>query len=302
MGFMNKISKMKSFFFDEVEEEDVKKSNTKTIVRERAVEEKKEKVVKTNEDLSKTQEVEELYFEDISDVVTPSPKEIKSRVVKNEPEFKFPQFSEEDFMVPKKRPEPIIPVKKEEPKPLLYQGSKRKEEQKKFKPSPMISPIYGLLDKEGHEVKTESKSKERKSVSKDDITFEEVRKKAYGNIDEEIENTLKRLSKKTIEEAEKEMEDEEKELSRTKNKEKERKEVLKKTIVVDHESEEDDDDMILPNINFREIDVDKERNRNKKVTEKNNKHSVEDDDDDDTKEQDLFNLIDTIYSGERKDN
>ena len=54
--------------------------------------------------------------------------------------------------------------------------------------------------------------------------------------------------------------------------------------------------MILPNVNFKEIDVDLERS---KVNEKN--HTVSnsnayDDDDDDTKEQDLFHLIDTMYS------
>ena len=57
--------------------------------------------------------------------------------------------------------------------------------------------------------------------------------------------------------------------------------------------------MILPNVNFKEIDVDEERNKSKKTVNKKKEVSkVEDDDDDDTKEQDLFNLIDTMYSKE----
>ena len=102
-----------------------------------------------------------------------------------------------------------IKVKKEE-KPLLYQGSKRREETKKFKPSPIISPIYGLLDEDGNMKKTDSKSSDTPSKKRENITIEDIRKKAYGTLDEEYENTMSRLSKKTIEEAEAEMEKEEK--------------------------------------------------------------------------------------------
>ena len=123
----------------------------------------------------------------------------------------------------------------------------KKEEVKKFKPSPIISPIYGLLDKEGNRVVNDSSNKESFTNSKD-VTFDDVRKKAYGSLDDEIENTLKKLSKKTIEEAERDMEEEEKNLSRTAKK-----------------SSEISDDY---------------------------------DEDDDTKEQDLFNLIDTMYKKE----
>ena len=49
--------------------------------------------------------------------------------------------------------------------------------------------------------------------------------------------------------------------------------------------------MLQANINFKEIDVDDERNKENKVSPKDI-----DDDDDDTKEQDLFHLIDTMYS------
>ena len=50
--------------------------------------------------------------------------------------------------------------------------------------------------------------------------------------------------------------------------------------------------MILPNVNFKEIDVDVEKEKTS-LSRKNIKE--DDDDDDDTKEQDLFNLIDTMY-------
>lgn len=286
MGLKSKLNKMKSFLFDDEEESvkkpkvAIKKDNKKEIEKE--IEEKK---------LPKTQDIEELYFEDVSEVKEES-GEIKSRVQKKEAEFKFPQFDDDDFAVSKVRPEPLFEKQiKEEPKKVLYQGSKRKEETKKFKPSPIISPIYGLLDSEGNTIKEEDK---KEKVKYEEVSLDSVRKKAYG-IDNELENTMKRLSKKTIEEAEKDMEKEEKELSREKSK----KIIEKESVLV---KEEDNDDMILPNINFKEIDVDKERKKLNDIKDSKQdiikKENLDDDDDDDTKEQDLFNLIDSMYQKE----
>lgn len=292
MGFMNKLNKMKNFLFDEeeIEEKPTKKHFKKS----------KEKSSKNiDNDFDKTQEIENLYLEDLSDSEPIVNQELKSRVVKNETEFKFPEFNDDDFSVSKEKVEPIIPVKTEEVKPVLYQGSKRKEETKKFKPSPIISPVYGLLDEEGNKIKKDEPKTDNVKKSKDEITFDEVRKKAYGKVDEEIENTLKKLSKKTIGEAEKEMELENNvELSRTKEKAKKNiKEESKRKLVSD-----DSDDMLLPNVNFKEIDVDKECIESSKSNQiKKELPSIDEDDDEETKEQDLFNLIDTMYQ-DKEDN
>ena len=207
MGFKNKLNKMKSFLFDEEEEKEVVK--TPKIVKEKKEERKPVKVI---EEDYETSNKDDLYFEDVSETFTPDVTEVKSRSVKNENEFKFPEFNDDDFMVAKPKPrievEEVKPVKKEEPRTLLYQGSKRKEESKKFKPSPIISPIYGLLDNEGNTVKKEDEPYDSSYLDKSEPSLDMVRKKAYGIIDEELENTMKRLSNTTIEEAEKEMEKE----------------------------------------------------------------------------------------------
>lgn len=288
MGLKSKLNKMKSFLFDD-EEESVKKP--KVAIKKDSKKEIEKEIEKEEKKLPKTQDIEELYFEDVSEVKEES-GEIKSRVQKKEAEFKFPQFDDDDFAVSKVRPEPLFEKQiKEEPKKVLYQGSKRKEETKKFKPSPIISPIYGLLDSEGNTIKEEDK---KEKVKYEEVSLDSVRKKAYG-IDSELENTMKRLSKKTIEEAEKDMEKEEKELSREKSK----KIIEKESVLV---KEEDNDDMILPNINFKEIDVDKERKKLNDIKDSKQdiikKENLDDDDDDDTKEQDLFNLIDSMYQKE----
>lgn len=281
MGLKNKLSKMKSFLFDEEEE----KETTAPIKKV-----KKEKEIFKPKKVEEIEEIEDLYINDVSDE-EPEVEEIKPRSTKVEPDFSFPEFDDDDFMVAEKKPEPIIKPKKEEPRPVtLYQGSKRKEEFKKFKPSPIISPIYGLLDEEGNSVKEE---KSDSSSYNDEVSFDEVRKKAYGKLDDEIEDTIKRLNAKTIEEAEEEMKREE--FSRSKNKVIEDVEVVSPKVI---EDDDEDDDMILPNVNFKEIDVDKE---SKKPKEKKKKEIIkeekvaDEDEDDDTKEQDLFNLIDTMY-------
>ncbi len=290
MGLKNKLNKMKSFLFDEVDDEkEIKKIPKISLKKEnKKQEEEKEK----EEELSKTQEIEELNFDDDIETDLEKTNEIKSRTQKNEKEFNFPEFDDDDFMVTTPKHTPVV---KQEPKPVLYQGSKRKEEVKKFKPSPIISPIYGLLDMEGNRIQSDSASKEKNKYNSE-VSLDVVRKKAYGNLDDNLEDTMKRLSQKTIEEAENDMEKEEKELSRTKNKEK--KVALEKPIVVKQTDDEDDDDMILPNVNFKEIDVDKERAKDSKEKEISN---VVEDDDDDTKEQDLFNLIDSMYQKEGKE-
>lgn len=303
MGFKNKLNKMKSFLFDEEEEKEVVK--TPKVIKEKKEERKPVKVI---EEEYETKDNDDLYFEDVSETFTPDVTEVKSRSVKNENEFKFPEFNDDDFMVAKPKQkievEEVKSVKKDETRTLLYQGSKRKEETKKFKPSPIISPIYGLLDKEGNTVKKDDETYDSSYLDNSEPSLDMVRKKAYGILDEELENTMKRLSNKTIEEAEKEMEKEE-ELSRIKQKnKKEESKVIEIPKKISYEEEnDDDDDMILPNLKFNEIDVDKELKEGKtgamkKITPKD---YDEEEDEEDTKEQDLFNLIDTMYSKEGKD-
>lgn len=297
MGFMNKLSKMKSFLFDEEEvEEKPSKKQPKKLAKKTV---SKPQKIDIDEEFEKTQEIESLYIEDLPDE-KPAISEVKSRTVKNETSFKFPEFNDDDFAIANTKPEPIVsvsPVIKEEPKPVLYQGSKRKEETKKFKPSPIISPVYGLLDESGNKIKKDDSKPDTKSKHKEDMTFDEVRRKAYGEVKlDDYEDTLKALKTKTIEEAEMEMNNQTKELSRSKEKSKKKTEDIEKTL-----KKEKQDDMILPNINFKEIDVDKERLGKKENYIKKETVNDDEDDDEETKEQDLFNLIDSMYQGKEKE-
>lgn len=97
-------------------------------------------------------------------------------------------FDDNDFrdlnLIPKKEDnytEKEIYVKKVDEKP---------KEKKVFKPTPIISPIYGVLNKNYH--KEDIVTKETSKSFQEDIepSVESIRNKAYGTLEDELENTL----------------------------------------------------------------------------------------------------------------
>lgn len=130
-------------------------------------------------------------------------------VVPKMPEKPGPVFFEDkDFatLEPPKPQKPTRPVqtpkpKKVEPEPVrtVYQNTKKAKEKHAFKPSPIISPVYGILDKN-----YKKEDLVNKSVTEDDefvktyyksnkeITLDEVRKKAFGTLEDDIDLNLNR--------------------------------------------------------------------------------------------------------------
>ena len=91
-------------------------------------------------------------------------------------------FEEEDFVSSDVVYEE--PVKKKEESKSLYCGYGLRDEKnkEKFKPSPVISPVYGLLHKEDLE-RQEKPSKSLESLFKEEkqeVNFDAIRQKAYG--------------------------------------------------------------------------------------------------------------------------
>lgn len=159
----------------------------------------------------------EVIHVDIPAPVKPK-REDKEEVTlkKEEPEeekFKFPvYFDDKDFdeLKPAPRPEPKHEIREtresrsSEPyggkKP--YQGNIGKKstvssvakKKKGFAPSPIISPVYGVLDKNYHKEditnKQEVKSTPIISHTNSKITIDDVRNKAYGTLEDDLETTL----------------------------------------------------------------------------------------------------------------
>jgi len=84
-------------------------------------------------------------------------------------------------------------VRREEVKKVeLYPKKEVVVEKPKFKPTPVISPVYGVLDKNYRKEEVREKSEENfemKRPSKS-VDFETVRKKAFGNLVDEIKENL----------------------------------------------------------------------------------------------------------------
>ena len=72
-----------------------------------------------------------------------------------------------------------------------------------FKPTPIISPIYGVLDKNYHkeDITTRDDVKIVKTVKTNEITVDDIRKKAYGTLEDDLENNLVEYKEKEKEDS-----------------------------------------------------------------------------------------------------
>ena len=128
----------------------------------------------------------------------PAVKEVKEEVneasdrslVDTKENFKFPIiFEEDDFKEEKRRTKSINVLERENTK---YEPEIRREakpQKKVFKPSPVISPVYGVLDKNYSKEDITSKDG-LLNDSEDKIDIDYVIKKAYGS-----DTTLKEENK-----------------------------------------------------------------------------------------------------------
>ena len=213
---MKLLDKLKNALFEEeyveVEEKKEVKKKEKPIAKKIIVEDKPKKQA-PKEDLIIEEEKKETKVE------TPNR------------DFKFKAILDDDFidLEEKKEPKPlpkVEPKKEEKPKPIkkevketrpLYQGDKkheeknlygslndneikiheygsvsRQKEKKEFHPSPIISPIYGVLDQnyKKDEIVTKKDVRITSSYKPKNIDVDSVREKAYGNSDDIFEEEL----------------------------------------------------------------------------------------------------------------
>ena len=86
----------------------------------------------------------------------------------------------------------VHPFQKEEEKKSTLYSKKEEVKPKKFKPTPVISPVYGVLDKNytKDEVKVQDENAYEIQRSSKKIDFETVRNKAFGNLTDDIRNNL----------------------------------------------------------------------------------------------------------------
>jgi len=151
MGFLDK---MKNLFTDEVEEEPIKSEVIQVEIPSPLKEEKVE--------------------DNIADNI----------ILKNEEKVSAPIFFDDEYFKELEQPKPELKFNqvKEQPRP--------REEKKHFKPTPIISPVYGVLDKNYSKDDITTKKSSNIEKTNTNVTIDEVRKKAFGTLEDELENTL----------------------------------------------------------------------------------------------------------------
>lgn len=290
MGLLNKI---KGILFEEVEEDEVasapkseeKKPIAEKIEPQRKVEEPVEKSVPKVTTPVKEEKTENLNERDLfkSDNISP-----------------FFDFDEEEFSnmsrIQKPKTTNVMEYERKKRVEKRYDmGSfskiERTEvvEKKKFKPSPIISPVYGILNED---YKPEDIKNKTDNVVNTGLDFNSVRKKAFG------EETLSEPETTYYEESVtvKVKENEEEKQQKVKTIDELLEDTADVTINVDDKNDvEDKKDIEVTNDeveDYERIDEDLEE-----VTTKNdvNKTEMEKVEDDDTLENDLFDLIDSMY-------
>ncbi len=205
---MKLLDKLKNALFEEeyveVEEKKEVKKKEKPIAKKIIVEEPKKQPQK--EDLIVEEEKTKSSYE------TPN-RDFKFKAILDddfidlEQEKKTPSLPKKEE--PLKRKEPKVErelykeEKKEEKKPygvLLdneikiheYGSYEKQKEKKEFHPSPIISPIYGVLDQnyKKDEIVTKKEIRITSSYKSKNIDVDSVREKAYGNNDDIFEEEL----------------------------------------------------------------------------------------------------------------
>lgn len=118
-----------------------------------------------------------------------------SRVSRQARNKKVPSKLEREHEVSTAKPKQVTkPLKKEPKVSELYKEKKPKKEkeEKKFKATPIISPIYGVLDKNYKKEELEPNSGDNYELQRPskNVDFDSVRKKAYGSLVEDIKNNM----------------------------------------------------------------------------------------------------------------
>lgn len=296
---MGLFGKIKNIFYDEeiVDVPEEPKSVEKPKIEEVKVEKKVEPIKRETPVINTTP--------------TYSEREIFTRETTNT--FKFPMLDEEEVKHVRTRVNALesarMEKKKEETekartdkyKDLFKENTTTSSKPDRiFKPSPVISPVYGVLDKNyTREEIIERQENITRTTNPKDMNYDAVRRKAYGTLEDELESTLSKLSEPEIhekvekpvtKEEEKSIEDLLNEIEGNRNMSIGDIEEKIKDKMEEEEEDSISDDEFLKEFMARTSKKEEETIKEEKATTKE-----EDVDADKTLEHDLFNLIDSMY-------
>jgi len=161
------------------------------------------------------------------------------------------------------------------------------EKPKVFKPTPVISPIWGVLDKDYKKDEITEKNLTTDKLNASITSYDTVRRKAYGTLEDELEDTLNDLNKVSTDTIKEEINKVDKDVDLLEQKTSKIEDLISKLDAAEEEMdktmsiEEAEEKVKLENFDDEDEDTEVENN-DKTLT-------------DSTLEHDLFNLIDSMY-------
>ena len=291
---MGVFSKLKGIFYDEVEVEDDDKDEL----------EKVSKIVK-KEPKAEIPKIEEVKYKTVSfepeEEEEPKEEEKEPKadntfderdLFRSERTFNFVDFGDDEEEEEKEPPRRN--VLSEQNRTNKYQEAvSAPETPKVFKPTPVISPIWGVLDKDYKKDEIQTKTLGTETLSSAVTSYDNVRRKAYGTLEDELEDTINSTNAITTEdikqeEEKKEKKKEDKELDEYEQKTAKIEDLISKideaTTELDKTASigELEDKVELENFEDDEEETEEENILDKTLTSS-------------TLEHDLFNLIDSMY-------
>lgn len=272
MGFVDKV---KNFFYEDVDDEENVVLKPDKIKPEKPVKEKviKEKPVKEerrffkrDSDYEKTQRIDIEYEEEKTN------SDLSEReLFRSERTFNFPVDIDEDdttqSFTEQEKDEFFGPTSrlKFDEEPVKKEKDTVDNSKTRFRPSPVISPVYGILDKDYNVDDVEEINKgDDHSLNKKISDYDTVRNKAYKEMDEELEKTLNKS----------------------------------KSIFYNLEEKEEDVNISYgeDNAEAKEVEIPETRvKKNKKIAEETSEEEVKAD------TNELFNLLDNVTTEEYDD-
>lgn len=229
---MKLFEKLKNVFFEEVPEDEDEEELPQTFAKKIEVPKKPVEPVRIREEVKPIVTLEEEKAKEESHRVKLEDEEENEEEVSQEEveeekkeESIFPMmFDDDDFLEDKKMKEmddslSRTSLHRDEEDNGLYRGktetsyieSVRKpsysytksyyeeKETKEFKPSPIISPVYGILDKNYRKEEVVTKKETTITTSKSSFDLDSVRNKAFGSDDEVISDKKTREAKEEVE-------------------------------------------------------------------------------------------------------
>lgn len=283
---MGLFSKIKNVLFEEEEIEIpvfTKEKETTTPVKrtEKRVE---KSVVKEDKPIVKKETIKATTIKEKKEEFV---EDSERETFKTEPTFQFPVFDEKEYSEPQftraskdqnntKSDKIRNNIKKNAPKKIDFgrfdEKPKKEEEPKRFVPSPVISPVYGILDKNYSKVDIKPKNSKTEKV----VDVDSIRKKAYGTLEEEIQKTMEQPVNDFYEE------------KPTKSINELLNDVIDEEIPLDETIDIEKKDSNIEEVEDTKSSLDLLDDIEKEVKRESNLE--------DTLESDLFNLIDSMYA------